>query len=380
MSKRRMPGLTKRGEIWHIDKQVRGYGRVCESCETRDLREAERYLIHRLEEIREALVYGVRPTRTFEQAAKKYLEENTHKRSLDRDVYALQAVMSYIGALPLERVHDDALAQFKRDRHKDGRKAGTINKELSVVRRILNLAARVWRHPDGMTWLATPPLLQMVKGPERKPWPISWDEQGRLFQELPPHLERMALFAVNTGLRSGEICRLRWDWEVLVPEIGSSVFLIPDEVAKNGQERVVVLNRIARSVVEAERNKHPRNVFTYKGQAIQRINSHAYRRARERVGLQDVRVHDLRHTFGHRLRAAGVSFEDRQDLLGHKSGRITTHYSAPDLRRLVDAVETLVERRQATVLRVASGHALVDSRKTPAKALPQKTVIEREPC
>jgi len=89
MSRRRTPGLTKRGEIWHIDKQVRGYGRVCESCETRDLREAERYLIHRLEEIREALVYGVRPTRTFEQAAKKYLEENTHKRSLDRDVYAL---------------------------------------------------------------------------------------------------------------------------------------------------------------------------------------------------------------------------------------------------------------------------------------------------
>jgi integrase len=30
-----------------------------------------------------------------------------------------------------------------------------------------------------------------------------------------------------------------------------------------------------------------------------------------------VRVHDLKHTFGRRLRAAEVSFEDRQDLLGH---------------------------------------------------------------
>ena len=37
-----------------------------------------------------------------------------------------------------------------------------------------------------------------------------------------------------------------------------------------------------------------------------------------------------RHTFGRRFRAAGVSFEDRQDLLGHKSGRITTHYSAAE--------------------------------------------------
>ncbi len=49
------------------------------------------------------------------------------------------------------------------------------------------------------------------------------------------------------------------------------------------------------------------------------------------------RVHDLKHTFGRRLRAAGVSFEDRQDLLGHKSGRITTHYSAAELENLIEA-------------------------------------------
>jgi integrase len=50
-----------------------------------------------------------------------------------------------------------------------------------------------------------------------------------------------------------------------------------------------------------------------------------------------VRVHDLKHTFGRRLRAAGVSFEDRQDLLGHRSGRITTHYSAAELTNLIEA-------------------------------------------
>ena len=65
-------------------------------------------------------------------------------------------------------------------------------------------------------------------------------------------------------------------------------------------------------------------------------------------------MHDLRHTFGHRLRAAGVSYEDRQDLLGHKSERITTHYSAPDVARLIDAAETVCARRPNTVLRVAA--------------------------
>ena len=49
--------------------------------------------------------------------------------------------------------------------------------------------------------------------------------------------------------------------------------------------------------------------------------------------------HDLKHTFGRRLRAAGVSFEDRQDLLGHRSGRITTHYSQAELTSLIEAAE-----------------------------------------
>ena len=136
------------------------------------------YLVHRLEEIRQAEVYGVRPTRTFEQAAEKYLNENRHKRSLDRDVYALKAVMPYIGGLSLERVHNDSLAKYKQDRLNLGRTPGTVNRDLATVRRILNLAARVWRHPNGMTWLATSPLLEMAKGPARKPYPISWDEQG----------------------------------------------------------------------------------------------------------------------------------------------------------------------------------------------------------
>ena len=70
----------------------------------------------------------------------------------------------------------------------------------------------------------------------------------------------------------------------------------------------------------------------------------AWKRARIRVSLSLVRVHDLKHTFGRRLRAAGVSFEDRQDLLGHRSGRITTHYSAAELTKLIDAAESVCDR------------------------------------
>ncbi len=49
----------------------------------------------------------------------------------------------------------------------------------------------------------------------------------------------------------------------------------------------------------------------------------AWRGARDRTSVPALRVHDLRHNFGHGLRAAGVGFEDRQDLLRHMYERIT---------------------------------------------------------
>jgi integrase len=67
------------------------------------------------------------------------------------------------------------------------------------------------------------------------------------------------------------------------------------------------------------------------------MHNTGWQSARKRAGLEQVRVHDLKHTFGRRLRAAGVSFEDRQDLLGHRSGRITTHYSGAELSTLIEA-------------------------------------------
>ena len=173
----------------------------------------------------------------------------------------------------------------------------------------------------------------------RKPYPLSWEEQTSLFKELPQHLARMALFKVNTGCRDQEICSLKWEWEVPVPELNTSVFLIPEYAVKNREERLVVLNKVAYSVIEEVRGIDSEYVFTYHGNRLGTMNNSAWKKARVRVGLPQVRVHDLKHTFGRRLRAAGVSFEDRQDLLGHKSGRITTHYSEAELLGLIEAAD-----------------------------------------
>ena len=150
--------------------------------------------------------------------------------------------------------------------------------------------------------------------------------------------------------------------------------MLPATRVKNRQARVVVLNDAAQSVLEEVRGEHPVYVFTWEDREEQRDrvghfrNSgwiQARRRAAQRypqelgreapAGFRDVRMHDLRHTFGRRLRAAGVSFEDRQDLLGHRSTRVTTDYSAAELRNLLNAANRLKKSRKSpamTVLRL----------------------------
>ncbi|WP_251366376.1 hypothetical protein [Coxiella-like endosymbiont of Rhipicephalus sanguineus] len=60
-------------------------------------------------------------------------------------------------------------------------------------------------------------------------------------------------------------------------------------------------------------------------------------------------VHDLKHTFGRRLRAAGVMLEDRQDLLGHKSDRITTHYSIAEIKNFIETANKAYHNQTRTL-------------------------------
>jgi integrase len=379
-SRRRSRGLLVRKGVWHIDKVIYGK-RICESTQTGDLVEAEALLAHRSYEIRRLHVFGP----TFLEAGVRFVAESQHLRGLDRDERALKLLYPFIGSLPLRQVHQETLAPFIQARLAEGLSADSVNRELAVVRRILNLASKVWRDEAGHPWLAEAPLIPTRRNPyPREPYPLSVVEQRLLFSELDEHLKSMALFKVNTGTREQEVVNLRWEWEVQVPELATSVFVIPRAYVKNTLDRYVVLNRIARAVVENCRGNHPEFVFTRRGDPVTKMYNSGWKAARRRAavryeeevglpcpkGFKSIRVHDLKHTYGHRLRGAGVSLEDRKLLLGHKMrAPMTTHYSAADMGALIDASERvckLVERgstAMAVVRPWATGH-----RKRPGSA------------
>src|ERR1700674_734831 len=111
--RRNTRGLLLRNGVWHIDKIVCGQ-RICESTRTGELVEAEALLAHRMTEMRKAHLYGEPREYTFRQAAAKFLAENQHKRSIERDVRSIKVLDPFIGSLPLRRVHQGTLEPYIR--------------------------------------------------------------------------------------------------------------------------------------------------------------------------------------------------------------------------------------------------------------------------
>jgi integrase len=342
-----------------VNKQYRGR-RIFERLGRVSQEEAEIWLRKQQDRIDGEIEIEGNPRRLFCDAAKKYLLECERKkvRSLDVIIYHVSLLLPYVGTKPLEIVHSGSFESFIEDRMEDDKVSPTtINRTLEVARTILNRAARVWRGEDGKAWLGAAPMIEMMDENRRQPYPISWEEQRQLFAQLPPHIERPALFAINTGARDDNVCGLRWQWERRIPELGRSVFVIPAEEYKGKRPHVLILNDVAMSVVESCRGKHQDYVFTYSDAArglepyrMDTMNNTAYQNARKRAKLTQVRIHDFRHTFAQRLRDAGVAEEDRAVLLGHATDSMPKHYATPTVARLVELANRVQQTRDATTL------------------------------
>src|SRR5262249_739553 len=147
----------------------------------------EAWLADKIQRIRLAKERGSRPRVAFREAACRFLTENREKlRSIDDAAWHVELLDPWIGELAIEGVYDETLEQFKAHRlNIDQVSLTTVNRSLELVRRILNLCARKYRHSNGLTWLETAPLISVdVKAARRKarrPYPLSWDEQDLLF-------------------------------------------------------------------------------------------------------------------------------------------------------------------------------------------------------
>lgn len=375
---------------WVIDKKWKGK-RIYLITYTDNPDEAEALLDTEIEKLRKALLHGERPVYLFCQGAEQYLSERKHLASFQTLQNAVLMMLPHLGNTPLQDIHNLSLQPYIQWRRKEGVKTrkrntqsnklethrreiknSTINRDLEIIRTILLSAWRLWRCEfTGRPWIDCEPLIKMLPTQPRRgskalehsaeTYSLSWAEQDRFFPLLSPEIRQMALFKVNTGTREQEVCLLRWDWEYDVPDLGVTVFIVPAGYIKNGEPRLIVMNKIARAIISEQRKRwYGKNEFVFPSsrtnKAFTKIRNTSWKTAWDRAGLPsgphiETGVHVLKHTCGRRLRAAGVPLETRKVCLGHKDGDITTHYSAAEIKELLDAYERLCERREGIVAR-----------------------------
>jgi integrase len=347
---------------WHVDKWFMGH-RLRGRFET--LKGANEWVCHRCEQIRRQQRFGERPPLTLEDAAARYLSEKLDRGmpSSESDAYHLKAVMPFCGHIDIAEINDVMLTKFRKDYESRGRSAKTIHLSVSAVQAVLNAAARRWTVPGTtLSVLERAPVLTKprLSGKQRPGRPITWEEQGGLLAELPSHLRSMAEFGVHTGARDSVIANLRWQWILPVPWLDTYFFYVPKEYVKGGlNDQALILNSRAHAIVAAQRGLHDEFVFVWRRERvsnldkpavmpyrpIETMNNTAWQSARCRAGLDDLHVHDLRHTFATRLRGAGVPDGTVSDLLWHSKKDVTRKYMAAYVLALRQAVELIATPR-----------------------------------
>ena len=140
-------------------------------------------------------------------------------------------------------------------------------------------------------------------------------------------------FLIYTGCRKGEALNLKWD------DVDLKNDVIAIKGTKTKYDRYIPVSRALKRILE-EINREYVYVFSYRGKKLSNFRE-SFKTACKRAGLNDLRVHDLRHVFASKMVMSGTSLYITGELLGHRTPQMTMRYAhlAPyTLKKAVDEV------------------------------------------
>ncbi len=329
-------------KIYYIDYRVNGIRRRERVGYSR--KEAKEALESRLTDIRRQRFDRIftEPLYTLSEIRDQYLRYSKTVKSLstyERDTGVVdRLLMPLCGKTSLNRITPQQVEEYRSNRSAEGVAPATINKEVQVLKHIVKKAVE-WgkvntNHIANVKPLKTPPGLVKF---------LQLEEIPKLVDACPGWLRPIVLVGMNTGLRRGEILGLQ------KRNIDKKNRLITVEITKNNERKTLPMNDIVCEVIDGL----PARIDTQylfadkKGKPLSPHKvSMAFKRACRKAGVEDFRLHDLRHHFASYLTMAGQNQRTVQELLGHKDPKMTmrySHLSSEHLRTAVKSLETLTD-------------------------------------
>ena len=255
---------------------------------------------------------------------------------------AIKNLAPSFGHLLPEQLTSDHIEAYKAQELQRGLQKASINVALRALRQMVKMAYEA-RH------LHTPPIRRwrlFTKADNPRTRILTMEEEARLLLAAPPDLHAKIILALNTGMRSAEVCALQWAWV----DVQARLITIPPEHSKNGKEGLVPMNPTVMRLLSGLRVLSDREPTPVGGRVFRyKTLRTTFMRTREKAGLDPaIMFHSLRHTFASRLVAAAVPILHVKDLLRHNDINTTTRYTHLQIDHLRAAVDQLSNRPTPT--------------------------------
>lgn len=331
----------KDSTVWWVRFTHKGR-RIQESTGTTDRQKAQEYEAKLTNSLWEQERLGIKPKRQWNDAVVRYVDETSHKVSQVSDLYHLRWLDKYLNGVELQAINRDFLEKILKAKQAEGVANSTVNRVLEVVRGLHRKACNEWE------WIDRVPAVRMLPEPKKRVRWITRNEADRLVEALPTHLADIVRFSLETGLRRANVIGLLWSQVDLVRRMA---WIHPDQ-AKARKAIPVPLSAVAVLTIRKQLGKHHTHVFSYKGNTITQVNTKAWRKALDRVGIESFRWHDLRHTWASWHIQEGTPQHVLQELGGWSSAEMVqkyAHLSSEHLMQWVDRRFAVVENAAEVV-------------------------------
>lgn len=324
LSENEIAGLAavyRRGRVYWVRFRANGH-HVRQSAHTTNKAEAAAFLRHLIAEYA-AKARGGSPRHSFEEAVQRFFNEATFKRTT-RVAYrnSHNMIRPFVQDRYLDEIDRPLMGELISSRKSHGVSDATIRRDLTFLSSLCAMATQ-WG------WLDTNPVTALNKRNLKTYRPrtrfLNPQELERLLAATAHHIRPAIVLAVETGLRKEELFGLT------LSHVDLTRREITLDSTKSGAPRRVPLSDQAigtiRILLEHRTAKNsPYLLAKPDGNRFVDMKN-GFEAARKRAGLNDLRWHDLRHTFASRFVQDGGDLYYLSRILGHTTVQMTARYS-----------------------------------------------------